>query len=45
MAETLALMFMERVRANPDIVMQYSKDANNVFQPTSYREMLEEVAR
>ncbi len=43
MAETLALMFMERVRATPDIVMQYSKDANNVFQPTSYKEMLEEV--
>jgi long-chain acyl-CoA synthetase len=44
MAETLALMFLERVRANPDIVMQYSKDANNTFQPTTYKEMLEEVA-
>jgi len=43
MAETLALMFMERARTNPDIVMQYSKDANNVFQPTSYRELVEEV--
>lgn len=43
MAETLALMFMERARANPDIVMQYSKDANNVFQPTTYRELVEEV--
>jgi len=43
MAETLALMFMERARTNPDIVMQYSKDANNVFQPTTYRELVEEV--
>ena len=43
MAETLALMFMERARANPDIVMQYSKDSNNVFQPTTYRELVQEV--
>jgi long-chain acyl-CoA synthetase len=43
MAETLALMFLERVRENPDIVMQYSKDANNVFQPTSYKELQEEI--
>lgn len=43
MAETLALMFMERARTNPDIVMQYSKDANNVFQPTTYRELVEET--
>jgi len=43
MAETLALMFLERARINPDIVMQYSKDTNNVFQPTTYRELVEEV--
>jgi len=43
MAETLALMFLERVRANPEIVMQYSKDANNVFQPTTYKQLLEEI--
>jgi len=44
MAETLALMFMERARAKPDIVMQYSKDSKNVFQPTTYGQLLEEVA-
>ncbi|OHD24716.1 MAG: AMP-dependent synthetase [Spirochaetes bacterium GWB1_59_5] len=44
MAETLALMFMERVRARPDLVMQYSKDEKNVFQATTYGQLLEEVA-
>ncbi len=44
MAETLALMFIENARAKPDIVMQYSKDASNVFQPTSYGQLLEEAA-
>jgi long-chain acyl-CoA synthetase len=44
MAETLALMFMERVRAKPELVMQYSKDERNVFRPTTYAELLEEVA-
>ncbi|MBU0929250.1 MAG: AMP-binding protein [Spirochaetes bacterium] len=45
MAETLALMFIERAKARPDLVMQYSKDEKGVFQPTSYAELLEEVAR
>lgn len=44
MAETLALMFMEQARSRPDIVMQYSKDENSVFKPTSYGQLLEEVA-
>lgn len=44
MANTLAMMFIDKVRANPDIVMQYSKDQAGVFQPTTYRELLEEVA-
>ncbi|MBN2875788.1 MAG: AMP-binding protein, partial [Spirochaetales bacterium] len=44
MTGTLALMFLDRVRANPDIVMQYSKDAQGVFQPTTYAQLSEEVA-
>jgi long-chain acyl-CoA synthetase len=44
MAETLALMFMDRVQKNPDIVMQYSKQGGDTFIPTTYRELLEEVA-
>lgn len=44
MAQTLALMFIDRVRSRPDLVMQYSKDENNVFQPTTYSQLLTEVA-
>jgi long-chain acyl-CoA synthetase len=44
MAETLALMFMERVKTYPDIVMQYSKQGGDTFKPTTYKELLEEVA-
>nr|HPG86958.1 AMP-binding protein [Spirochaetales bacterium] len=44
MAETLATMFMERVKARPELVMQYSKDGDGRFQPTSYAELLEHVA-
>ena len=33
MAETLALMFMDRVQKNPDIVMQYSKQGGDTFIP------------
>ncbi|MFH2115912.1 MAG: AMP-binding protein, partial [Spirochaetota bacterium] len=43
MPETLALMFMEKVQKNPDIVMQYSKQGGDTFIPTTYRELLEEV--
>ncbi len=44
MAETLALMFMERATSRPEYVAQYSKDATNAFAPTSYGRLLEEVA-
>ena len=44
MDQNLALMFLNRVRTNPDIVMQYSKDASGVFQPTTYSQLQEEVA-
>lgn len=44
MAETLALMFIERVHARPELVMQYSKDEKNVFQPTTYGQLFDEVA-
>ena len=44
MAESLAQMFMDRVQKNPDIVMQYSKQGGDTFIPTTYRELLEEVA-
>ena len=44
MAETLALMFIENARTNPDIVMQYSKDAAGIFQPTTYSQLMEEAA-
>lgn len=44
MAENLALMFIEQAHARPDIVMQYSKNADSVFMPTTYGQLLEEVA-
>lgn len=44
MAENLALMFIEQVHALPHIVMQYSKNADSVFVPTTYGQLLEEVA-
>jgi long-chain acyl-CoA synthetase len=44
MEQTLALMFMDRVQKNPDIVMQYSKQGGDTFIPTTYRGLLEEVA-
>lgn len=44
MAENLAQMFIEQAHARPDIVMQYSKNAQSVFVPTTYGQLLEEVA-
>ncbi|HRW24997.1 MAG TPA: AMP-binding protein, partial [Spirochaetia bacterium] len=44
MAGTLATMFMERVKARPELVMQYSKDGDGRFRPTTYAELLEHVA-
>ena len=41
MAGTLATMFMERVKARPELVMQYSKDGDGRFRPTTYAELLE----
>lgn len=44
LAETLALLFLDRARKNPDLVMQYSKQGGDTFKPTSYKDMAEEVA-
>jgi long-chain acyl-CoA synthetase len=44
MAETLPLLFLERVKAYPELVMQYSKQGGDSFKPTSYKDMAEEVA-
>ncbi len=44
MADTLPLMFLDRARANPDLVMQYSKQGGDSFKPTTYKDMAEEVA-
>lgn len=44
MAETLAQLFLEKVRDYPDLNAQYSKNGGNEFKPTTYRQLLEEVA-
>ena len=43
MDRTLPLMIRERAQANPDVVAQYSKDANGVFQPKTFREFYDEI--
>lgn len=44
MAETIPQMFMEIVRKQPEIDVQLSKDAQGIFQPTTYAQLMEEVA-
>ncbi|HRZ90740.1 MAG TPA: AMP-binding protein, partial [Spirochaetia bacterium] len=44
MAETLAQLFLEKVRDYPELNAQYSKNGGNEFKPTTYRQLLEEVA-
>ena len=44
MAETLPLLFIDKAREHPDMVMQYSKQGGPAFLPTTYGELLGEVA-
>lgn len=44
LAETLPLLFLDRARQNPALIMQYSKQGGDTFKPTSYTDMAEEVA-
>lgn len=44
MAETIPLLFLEKTKSVPNIVMQYSKQGGSTFQPTSYAELGAEVA-
>jgi long-chain acyl-CoA synthetase len=43
MANTLAQMFLEKVRAYPDLPAQYSKDARGDFQSRSYSALLSDI--
>lgn len=44
MPETLALMFMERAKTHPNYVAQYSKNGSGKFIPSTYGQVLEEIA-
>lgn len=44
MEKTLPLLFMGKVAERPESIMQYSKQGGDTFQPTSYRQMQEEIA-
>ncbi|NLJ45908.1 MAG: AMP-binding protein, partial [Treponema sp.] len=41
MAETLAQLFLEKVRDYPELNAQYSKNGGTEFKPTTYRQLLE----
>jgi long-chain acyl-CoA synthetase len=43
MANTLAQMFLERVRSYPDLPAQYSKDGGSEFRSRSFTELLSDV--
>jgi long-chain acyl-CoA synthetase len=38
-------MFMEQVREHPTVIVQYSKDSEGNFQPTTYESLLEKAGR
>ncbi len=42
-AESIALLFREKVQKYADLPAQYSKDKDGKFQPTSFRDLYEEV--
>ncbi|MBU0935652.1 MAG: AMP-binding protein [Spirochaetes bacterium] len=44
MAETIPLLFLEKAKSVPNIVMQYSKQGGTAFKPTTYAELAIEVA-
>ncbi len=44
MPNTIPQLFLEVVRANPDAVAQYAKNAKGEFMPTSYARLLDDVA-
>lgn len=44
MANTIPQMFLEKVREQPQIAAQFSKDAKGVFQPTTYKGLLDAVS-
>ncbi len=43
MERTLPLMIRARAAAHPEIIAQYSKDANGVFRPTSFKDFYQEI--
>ncbi len=43
MDRTLPLMIRDRALANPDVVAQYTKDANGVFQPKKFSAFYDEL--
>jgi long-chain acyl-CoA synthetase len=43
MAQTIAQMFVEKVREQPDAVAQLSKDKQGIFQPISYSGLLKNI--
>lgn len=44
MSDTLALMFMDRAKSHPEYIAQYSKNGSGKFIPSTYGEVLEEIA-
>ncbi len=44
MAQTLPQMFVERAQEQPDTVAQLSKDNRGIFQPVTYRQLLDTVS-
>lgn len=43
MTQTIPQMFIEKVRSQPEAVVQLSKDSHGVFQPTTYSGLLDAV--
>jgi long-chain acyl-CoA synthetase len=44
MAQTIPQMFVGKVREQPEVVAQLSKDSRGVFQPTTYAGLLDNIA-
>lgn len=44
MIQTIPQMFVEKVREQPEVTVQLSKDSHGVFQPTTYAGLLEIIA-
>jgi len=44
MAQTIPQMFVEKVKEQPEVVVQLSKDDRGVFQPTTYAGLLDTIS-